>query len=177
MRTIQCTSLAFVVLSALPTLRASTTENGNATFDTVFLVAGVPGTWRGDRVDLALTDERLVVHYRKIQATLVSIHYPSIRRVRFLAVGRRYPGAAAATADLTPVVNLGAFGSPVILAKHSVETLVIDYVNPRGGFVGVALQLPKGEGLRCARLLAAHGIKVEELIQGPESEEDRPRER
>jgi hypothetical protein len=96
------------------------------------------------------------------------VQYPGIRRVQVLDGERRYSHATGAADAATTLVGAGPLGSLLILVKRDVDTLVIDYVNARGGSAAIALQLPKGEGIRCARLLQTHGVVVE--LPPPQSE-------
>ena len=156
--------LIAVLAFLAPHLAGAAGETGRPKFEKVFHVAGVPGTPRDARVDLALAAESFVVEARETKLAW-SVPYASIRRVRLLAGERRYPGATYAAALATQ--QFGGFGALLILAKHQVATLVIEYVNQRGGEMGIVFQLPRLQGSRCARLLEAHGVPVEEPEMPP----------
>jgi hypothetical protein len=153
-------ALAFLA----PRLRAAPADMGSPVFKKVFHIVGVPGALRDGRMDLTLTAVSLVAEDRDTRLSF-TVPYQNIRRVRLLPGERRYPGLTYAAAIATQ--SFGGVGSLLILVKRKVDTLVVEYVNQRGGEMGVVFQLPRLEGVRCRRLLETYGIQVEEPDPAP----------
>jgi hypothetical protein len=124
----------------------------------VFHLAGVRELPRDQRVNLGFSGDSLAV-MRKSKA-IRTIPFARIQRVRRLAGSRDNPGAAYAAA----VATMGMGGQLLILKKHKVDTFVIDYVNERGGEMGLALQMEPAGGARAKEWFEGAGVSVEEVI-------------
>lgn len=127
----------------------------NLTIPKVFHIAGIPGQRRNARVELVLTGKQLAFNQKK--TSVLILPYERFRRVQLLRGERHYPEATYAV-----VLATGGIGSLLLLKKRKVDVLVIDFVNERGGQMGMVLQLPQGDGLKCKEWLAQFGVTVEE---------------
>ena len=120
-----------------------------------FHLVGIPGVKRNGRVDVKLTADALV--FLKDRKAALSLPYARVRRIQVLDGTRTYAKAT--------YVSVLAFGLPglIVLAKKShVDTLVVDYVNERGGEMGLVIQVPAGTGGPCRDWLLKHGVQVDE---------------
>lgn len=133
--------------------------------ENAFHIAGIPGLKRNARGDLSLTDGELVFQSKKKEPLVIP--YKRIRSVQLLS-GERYYGkttAVAAAASAALMIPGGAF---LILKKHKVDMLVVDFTNERGGRMGLVVQVPLGQGEACQRWLERFGVTVEEWEPPPE---------
>jgi hypothetical protein len=121
----------------------------------VFHEVGLPKVRRGQRVDLTFTSDSLVVDRKN--KTVATVPYKNMRRVQLLSGVRHYPGATYAAA----VATFGA-GGFLILKKRKVDTIVLEYVNERGGAMGAVFQMAIPGGARTKRWLERFGVPVEE---------------
>ncbi|HVB28422.1 MAG TPA: hypothetical protein VNG91_01300 [Terriglobia bacterium] len=136
----------------------------------VFQIVGVPKVKRNRRVDLSLSAESLIV--RQDEKERMSVPYARIQRVEVLDGTRTYAKATSAA-----VVAIGVAGALLLLKKQHVDTLVIDYLNERGGQMGLILQVPLGKGTVCRDWLRRHGVAgVEPEPLLPAAPENPPRE-
>lgn len=129
------------------------TDAEDMTVSGVFHIVGIPGLKRNARGDLLLSKSDLT--FRKGNKPLLVLPFLRIQKVELLSGERNYEKATAAAAAVSPV---GAF---LILAKHKVDTVVVEYVNERNGKMAMVLQLPEHEGARCQQWLARYGVKSE----------------
>ena len=120
-----------------------------------FHLVGIPGVKRNGRVDVKLTTEALV--FLKDQKEVLSLPYARVRRMQVLDGTRTYGKATYAS-----VLAFGLPGLIVLTKKSHVDTLVLDYVNERGGQMGLVIQVPAGTGGPCRDWLLKHGVQVEE---------------
>ena len=137
------------------------TESEKPGFQKLFHLVGIPGLRRDERVNLTPDSDGLLFHTDKVQ---YHVPYVRIHQVLLLSADRRYEGRTYAAALATY-----GFGSLFILKKHHVDTVVLDYVNERGGKMGIVLQMEKSQGAQIGDLLKGHGISVLEPKTSPES--------
>jgi hypothetical protein len=121
----------------------------------VFHILGVPGVKRNRRVDLDLSAQSLIV--RQGSQDRLSIPFTRLRRLEVLRGKRTY-----AKATYAAVLGMGVGGLLVLNKNKRVDTLVFDFVNERGGEMGLILQVPEGKGADCIQWLRRYGIAAEE---------------
>jgi hypothetical protein len=127
-----------------------------ADFHRVFHVTGVPDVKRGQRLDVSIAMDELIFEHAK---TLLPIPYVRIRQVILLHAARNYEKTTAAFEAVTSAFGIPV-GSLLILKKHKVDTVVVDYENERHGRMGLVVQLEKGRGQEMAEMLRKHGVSV-----------------
>ena len=127
----------------------------NLTIQRVFHIAGVPGLTRNARGDLMLTGKQIAFNRKK--KTAYAVPYERLRHVQLLRGERHYPEATYAL-----VLATGGIGSLLLLKKRRMDVLVVDFVSERGGQMGMVIQLPAGDGVKCSDWLKQFGIAVEE---------------
>jgi hypothetical protein len=130
-----------------------------------FHIVGIPGIRRQARIDVEVTAEGLFFSNKKVKYV---ISYPRIRRLLILPADRVYEKSTYLAAIST--YGVGAF---LILKKHHVDAMILDYVNEGGGLMGLVVQVERGQGQRLQEELAGKGVKVD----GPSvvaEETDRP---
>ena len=120
----------------------------------LFHLVGIPGLRRDERVDLTATADGLQFQTKKVR---YEVPFARIRRVLLLQADRRYEGRTYAAAVAT--YGVGAF---FILKKHHVDTAVLDYVNERGGRMGIVLQMEVFQGEELRSLLKSRDVSVDE---------------
>ena len=147
--------LPFLQQTAPPPAPPTTPAAENLTIPKTFHIAGIPGQRRNARVELVLTGKYLAFNQKK--KLVLILPYERFRRVQVLDGARHYPEATYAA-----VLATGGIGSLLLLKKRKVDVLVIDFVNERGGQMGMVLQLPAGDGQKCKDWLAQFGITAEE---------------
>lgn len=130
--------------------RCVTTESPE--FPRLFHLVGIPGVQRDQRVDLATNSEGLLFKTKKIQ---YQVPYGRIHQVLLLRADRRYEGRTYAAALVTYGV-----GALFILKKHHVDTLILDYVNERGGKMGIVVQMEPSQGEHLQEVLSQKGVSV-----------------
>ncbi len=118
----------------------------------LFHLVGIPGLRRDQRVDLNLDSDGLSFQTREVH---YQVPYARIHRVLLLSADRRYEGRTYAAAVATYGV-----GALLILKKHHVDTVVLDYVNERGGKMGIVLQMETVQGEVFRNLLKSRGISI-----------------
>ncbi len=131
------------------------TVTHNLTLHNVFHIIGVPGVRRNRRVDVIFNSQSLGIQQGKKQR--LSVPFARIRRLEVLDGTRNYAKATYAT-----ILAGGVAGALLLLKKEHVDTLVFDYVNDRGGQMGLILQVPGGKGAACRDWLRRFGVAVEE---------------
>ncbi len=120
-----------------------------------FHIVGVPGVKRNRRVDVIFTSQSLQV--KSGTEERLSVPYARIRRLQVLFGTRDYAKATYAA------VLAGGVGGVLLLAKKQhVDTLVFDYLNERGGEMGMIIQVPAGKGVACGDWLRRFGVVVEQ---------------
>jgi hypothetical protein len=145
-----------VLLLAAGFCGTSSSATGQAsTFQNLFHLAGIPGVRGEARVDMIPNANELVFQTRKVK---YEVPYTRIRQVILLHSDRRYEGRTYLAAVVTPY----AVGSLFILKKHHMDTAVLDYVNERGGKMGIVLQMETAQGDQFKQLLTSKGIVVSE---------------
>jgi hypothetical protein len=129
-----------------------------ADFAKTFHVSGIPDAKRGTRTDISLAPDALLFELRR---TRYEVPYVRIKQVLLLRSERHYEKTTLAAA-----MGTGALGVPigtlVIMAKHKVDTIVLDYENERKGRMGVVMQLERGQGQELCRRLIGLGVTVVE---------------
>jgi hypothetical protein len=120
----------------------------------LFHLVGVPGLRRDQRVNLAFDADGLSFQASKVQ---YQVPYARIHQVLLLNSDRRYEGRTYAAALATYGV-----GALLILKKHHVDTVVLDYVNERGGKMGIVLQMETSQGEVFKNLMESRNVSVEE---------------
>jgi hypothetical protein len=120
----------------------------------LFHLVGIPGLRRNERVNLTLDSDGLLFQTPK---TPYQVPYARIHQVLLLSSDRRYEGRTYAAALATYGV-----GALLILKKHHVVTVVLDYVNERGGKMGIVLQMEPSQGEVFKNLLQGRGVTIEE---------------
>ena len=128
-------------------------EPENIAVSGVFHIVGVPGLKRNARGDLLFSATDLT--FKKGDKPLLVLPYARIQKVEVLSGERNYEKATAAASAVS------SFGAFLILVKHKVDTVVVEYVNERNGKMAMVLQLPEHEGARCQQWLERHGAKGE----------------
>ena len=151
------TSSLTMLLALLPVCgwASEDVEGKTLTVKGAFHEVGLPKVRRGQKVDLTFTADSLAVDRK--DKTVATVPYKNMRRVQLLSGVRHYPGATYAAA----VATFGA-GAFLILKKRKVDTLVLEYVNERGGAMGAVFQMPIPEGARLKQWLERFGVPVEE---------------
>jgi hypothetical protein len=148
------TLLAVCLFSPHFTKLAYAAEQVSADFPKVFHLVGVPKVRRDERVDVSLAGDGLVFLHKKVP---YQIPYTRVRRVTFLRGDRVYEKATYAAA-----VAFGLPGAFMIMKKHHVDTIVLDYDNERGGQMGIVVQLETGQGALLKSRLVEKGVNVTE---------------
>ena len=126
----------------------------------VFHIAGIPGQRRNARITLVLNDKKLVCEKKGV--SVLEVPYDRFRQAQLVSGARDYPEATYAAA----VATFG-IGGLLIAKKRKMDVLVVDFVNERGGRMGLVLQLPLGQGPACKEWLAQRRISVEEPGPAP----------
>ena len=134
------------------------------TLPKVFHITGIPELRRNARGDLALTQKALI--FQQSKKSLLELPYQRIRRVQIIS-GHRYHGKSTVVAAGVDPTGLGSL---LILKKRKVDTLALDFVNDRGGLMGLVLQVPENDGARCKQWLVRFGVTVEEPVAPPPKE-------
>jgi len=119
-----------------------------------FHIAGIPGLKRNARGDLILNSRELIFKQDKKQSLIVP--FERIRRLQVLS-GERHYGKTTAVAYIAG----GAPGTLLLLKKRKVDTVVFDYVNERGGLMGMVIQVPENRGIECKNWMARYGAVTE----------------
>src|SRR5580704_4090315 len=143
---------AFVFVMSLPPGYGVAPEQPG--FQKLFHLVGVPGLRRDERVNLSPDADGLSFQTRKVQ---YHVPYARIHQVLMLQADRRYEGRTYAAALATEGI-----GSLLILKKHHVDTAVLDYVNERGGKMGIVIQMEPSQGDQFKALLKSRGVLVVE---------------
>lgn len=124
-------------------------------FKSLFHLVGVPGLRRDQRVDLIPGTDGLLFKTKRVE---YSVPYARTTQIVLFRSDRRYEGRTYAAALATPF----GLGSLLILKKHPVDTVVLDYVNERGGKMGIVVQMERAQGEELKTLLKGYGISVVE---------------
>jgi hypothetical protein len=127
----------------------------------LFHLVGIPGLRRDVRVNLNLDSDGLSFQTKK---DTYQVPYARINQVLLLSSDRRYEGRTYAAAVATYGV-----GALLILKKHHVATVVLDYVNERGGKMGIVLQMETSQGELFKNLLQSRGVSIAEPERVSES--------
>jgi hypothetical protein len=106
-------------------------------------------------VDLIPNADALVFQTGKVK---YEVPYARIHQVILLHSDRRYEGRTFLAAAVTPY----AVGSLFILKKHHMDTAVVDYVNERGGKMGIVVQMETAQGGQFKQLLTSKSVSVSE---------------
>lgn len=140
----------------------------NLVLENVFHIVGVPGLRRNARVDLNFDSKALHIQQGKKERLLVP--YGRMRHAEMLDGTRSY-----AKATYGAVLTGGVAGALLLLKKQRVDTLVFDYVNDRGGQMGLVLQVPQGKGAACRDRLRRSGVATDEPEPMPTPGPEAPR--
>jgi hypothetical protein len=141
--------------AALTPIPQKQTGDGSLILPKVFHMAGIPGLKRNARGDLILNSRELIFKHGKKQPLVVPVE--RIRRVQVLS-GERHYGKTTALAYIAG----GAPGTLLLLKKRKVDTVVFDYLNERGGLMGMVIQVPQKQGEECKNWMARYGAVTEE---------------
>jgi hypothetical protein len=147
-------TLVGVALLPLLLVPAFPAEKASPDFRKAFHLVGVPGVLRDERIDIDLAADALVFQHKKL---VYRVPYTGITQVLLLRADRVYEKSTYAAA-----VAFGFPGALLILKKHKVDTVVVDFKNERGGRMGLAVQLEPYEGQRLREMLKGHGVAVDE---------------
>ena len=153
--------VAALLVSSFCSTPAFCYETGETGLQKVFHLVGIPGLRRDERVNLTPTSDGLLFETRKIQ---YQVSYSAIHQVFLLRADRRYEGRTYAAALATYGI-----GSLFILKKHRVDTVVLDYVNERGGKMGIVVQMETSQGEYFRNVLKDRGISITEPDPASES--------
>lgn len=150
---------AALIIAAL-LVASSFSDTGNCAassqpvFQNLFHLVGIPGLRRDARVNLTGNSDGILFQSKKIE---YEVPYAHIHQVLLLSADRRYEGRTYAAALATYGI-----GSLLILKKHHVDTVVLDYVNERGGKMGIVVQMETSQGEQLSSLLKSRGVSVVE---------------
>ncbi len=145
-----------VLLTAVGFCGTSCSSAGQApAFQNLFHLAGIPGVHDEARVNMIPGTDALIFQAHKVH---YAVPYARIHQVILLRSDRRYEGRTFLAAIATPY---GA-GGLLILKKHHMDTAIFDYVNERGGKMGIVVQVETAQGDQLKALLTAKGIAVSE---------------
>jgi hypothetical protein len=120
----------------------------------LFHLVGIPGLRRDERVNLSLDSEGFSFQTKTVQ---YQVPYARVRHVLMLSADRRYEGRTYAAALATYGI-----GTLLILKKHHVDTVVLDYVNERGGKMGIVVQMETAQGEVFRDELKSRGMSIDE---------------
>jgi len=129
-------------------------ESAQPGLEKLFHLAGIPGLRRDERVNLSLTPDGLLFETKKVH---YQVPYVQIHQILVLQADRRYEGRTYAAAVATYGI-----GSLLILKKHHVDTVVLDYVNERGGKMGIVVQMEVSQGEHFKDLLKGRNLPLVE---------------
>lgn len=129
-------------------------DNRPSNFQNVFHLVGIPGLRRNERVNLTANSDGVLFQKKN---TDYEVPYARIHQVLLLRADRRYEGRTYAAALAT--YGIGSF---LILKKHHVDTVVLDYVNERGGKMGIVIQMEVSQGEQLSSLLKSQSVSVVE---------------
>jgi hypothetical protein len=121
-----------------------------------FHIAGMEGIKRGQRVNVSLTTEDFVLEN---QETSMHVPYARIRQVLILHAARTYEKSTLAAAAASGAIGV-PIGGLLILKKHKVDTIVIDYENDRHGRQGLVVQMERGMGQELGNRMRLYGVAV-----------------
>jgi hypothetical protein len=130
-------------------------ENSQVTVRSAFHIVGAPGVKRNARVDLYFTSEGL--RLKQGDRDVLAVPYDHMTSLEVLDGTRTYAKATYAS-----VLAFGVPGALMLTKKKHVDTLVLDYVNERGGQIGLIVQVPAGQGAICCDWVRQHKVKVHE---------------
>jgi hypothetical protein len=139
------------------------TEAKQPEFQKLFHLVGIPGLRRDERVNLTTNADGFLFETKQTQ---YQVPYTRFRQVLLLRADRRYEGRTYAAAVATYGV-----GALLILKKHHVDTVILDYVNERGGKMGIVVQMETAQGEHLAELLQQRGISITDPEQVSDSSE------
>jgi hypothetical protein len=135
---------------------AQLANGANAEFPRAFHVTGLPDVKRGQRVDIRFADDEVVFEHK---ATVHHAPFIRVKQVLLLHAARNYEKSTAAAAVVTGALGV-PFGALMILQKHKVDSVVVDYENDRGGRMGLIVQLESGKGQEIGAMFTKHGVSV-----------------
>jgi hypothetical protein len=130
-----------------------------ADFRKSFHIVGLPDTKRGERVDVSFGLDELVFERKSRSGLAYHLPYRRIQQALLLHADRHYEKSTAAAGAATGALGL-PFGALLILQKHKVDTLVIDYQSESGGRMGIVLQLERDQEPAISARLKEHGVTV-----------------
>jgi hypothetical protein len=155
------------VLIAAGFCGASCNASGQAvTFQNLFHLAGIPGVRGEARVDMIPNSDALIFQTRKVR---YEVPYARIHQVIILRSDRRYEGTTYAAAVATYGV-----GSLLILKKHHMDTAILDYINERGGKMGIVIQMEISQGDQFEQVLNSKGVPVKPPEESPPGSSSKP---
>jgi hypothetical protein len=130
------------------------TQNTPPSFQNLFHLVGIPGLRRDQRVNLTADSDGFLFQTKKTQ---YQVPYARIHQVVLLPAARRYEKSAGVAAAATYGV-----GALLILKKHHVDTVILDYMNERGGKMGIVIQMETSQGQLFSDLLKSRGVPLVE---------------
>lgn len=156
-RLVSCKSLTIATLLVALSLPfcGHCVEKENTGYQKIFHLVGVPGLRRDQRVDLIPSKDGLLFKTKKVE---YEVPFARTKQVVLFRADRRYEGRTYAAAVATPF----GIGSLLILKKHPVDTVVLDYVNERGGKMGIVVQMERDQGAAFKNTLQGYGVTVVE---------------
>lgn len=163
LRTFTARGMIAAVLLTVPSFELSghCVETKQPEFKKLFHLVGIPGLRRNQRVDLTTNSEGLVFETNQ---THYEVPYARLRQVLLLRADRRYEGRTYAAALATYGV-----GALLILKKHHVDTVILDYVNEREGKMGIVVQMETSQGERFREVLKQRDVAITEPDQVSDS--------
>jgi hypothetical protein len=136
---------------------ASVRVTADDNFPGVFHIAGVPELKSDQRVGLHLALDSLTVERAKVT---YSVPYARIKQVLLFHAARNYEKSAGTAASASTLAIGIPVGALLMLKKHKVDTVIIDYENERHGRMGIVLQVERGQGEEVGAILKKHGVTV-----------------
>lgn len=129
-------------------------EAPTLSFAKAFHIVGIPGVKRNARVDIHFASDRLLI--TKQEKNLLAVPFSRMTRVQVLDSTRMY-----AKTTYAAVLAAGLPGLLLMAKKKRVDSLLIDYVNERGGQMAIIVQIPSGQGNACRDWLRKRAIAVD----------------
>ena len=135
---------------------AQVARTAGADFPRGFHVAGLPDVKRGARVDIRFADDEVAFESK---AVVYRVPFARVRQVLLLHAARNYEKSTMAASAVTGALGV-PFGGLLILQKHKVDSVVIEYESERGGRMGLVVQVESGKGQEIGGMFIKHGVRV-----------------
>ena len=134
--------------------RCGFVEAPTLSFAKAFHIVGIPGVKRNARIDIHFASDRLLI--TRQEKDVLTVPFSRITRVQVLDSTRIY-----AKSTYAAVLAAGLPGLLLMAKKKHVDSLLIDYVNERGGQMGIIVQVPAGQGNACREWLRNRSVAVD----------------